>query len=247
MLRITAATQAGGQPACIWALAALKGGLLASASSRGVVQVFETQFGAQVSTCSHHQADVSCLAVSPCGTNLFAAGVDPSLVLLTPSEPADNASDAPARFQFSDRRRPHSRDVKAMAVVTPRSHHSHKPGGTGTATAAAQQHAERMSWLVTGGNDAQLLVHSADRFSQAPAARITAAPCAPIMAFSSRGRFLAADGESVDVWQPAAVSAVHEKVCSIHSFISLPGHFTCNAFIMQRLRLPLLAEPVTIV
>lgn len=211
-LRITAATHTGGQPACIWSLATLPGGLLASASSRGVVQTFETQFGTQQSSCHHHQADVTCLAASPCGGNLFAAGVDPSLVLLTPSQPAGSDSDAPARFQFSDRRRPHGRDVRAMAVVTPRSR-SHKSKASG-ASAKVQQQAERPSWLLTGSNDAQLLVHSAQTFQSQHAARVTAAPCAPVLAFSACGRFIAADGESIDVWQPADAPAAHEKVCS---------------------------------
>lgn len=187
----------------------LPGGLLASASSRGVVQTFETQFGTQQSTCHHHQADVTCLAASPCGGNLFAAGVDPSLVLLTPSQPAGSEADAQARFQFSDRRRPHSRDIKAMVVVTPRTR-LHK-----SKTSATQQQCDNPSWLLTGGNDAHLLIHSAQRFQHMHAARVTAAPCAPVLAFSACGRFIAADDSSIDVWQPADAPAAHEKVCSM--------------------------------
>ena len=214
MLRITAATQAGGQPACIWSLAELPGGLIASASSRGVVQTFETQFGTQQSSCHHHQADVTCLAVAPCGQHLFAAGVDPSLVLLTPSQPAGSESDSPTRFQFSDRRRPHRSDVRAMAVVAPPSLSrtptpaSKESGGS----TSPQNQLDMPSWLLTGSNDAQLLIHSAHRFRNMHAARVTAAPCAPVLAFSACGKFIAADGESLDVWKPADAPAAHEKV-----------------------------------
>ena len=211
-LRITAATQAGGQPACIWSLAELPGGLLASASSRGVVQTFETQFGTQQSSCHHHQADVTCLAVAPCGQNLFAAGVDPSLVLLTPSQPAGSESDSPVRFQFSDRRRPHLSDVRAMAVVSPPSHSRAPAGQQSGGGTAAQNQVDRPSWLLTGSNDAQLLIHSAQRFRNMHAARVTAAPCTPVLAFSTSGKFIAADADSLDVWKPADAPAAHEKV-----------------------------------
>lgn len=222
MLRITAATQAGGQPACIWSLAELPGGLLASASSRGVVQTFETQFGTQQSSCHHHQADVTCLAAAPGGHGLFAAGVDPSLVLLTPSQPAGSESDVPARFQFSDRRRPHSSDVRAMAVVTPHTHtHSGASKSKGSdASAALHYEAEKPSWLLTGSNDAQLLIHSAHRFRSMHPARVTAAPCVPVLAFSACGKFIAADGESLDLWKSADASSTHEKVRSRNPHMS---------------------------
>lgn len=83
VLRITAAPAASGSPAqCIWSLAALADGTLASASSRGVVQLWEPQFGTLVGAFHQHAGDVTTLAAAPDGSRLFAAGIDPSLVML---------------------------------------------------------------------------------------------------------------------------------------------------------------------
>lgn len=194
-LRITAGTNPGGEPACIWALACLPDGSLVSTSSRGTVQFWETQFGTALSSVQQHQADVNAVAVSPCGGAVFAAGVDPSLVLIKRETAA--AAGGLTRFAFSDRRRPHTHDVRSMAVLAP--------------PAAARPGGPRGASLLTGGNDAELLVHSVDEFTQHHPVRVTAAPCAPAVTFAANGRFVVADLGSLDVWQ-AAHADVHEQV-----------------------------------
>lgn len=198
-LRITAGTNPGGEPACIWALACIPDGSLASGSSRGTVQFWETQFGTSLSTVQQHQADVNALAVSPSGAAVFAAGVDPSVVLI--KREAATAPGGPARYAYSDRRRPHTHDVRAMAVLRPPLPHRSASGGA----------AHAQPRLLTAGNDAELLVHSMDRFTAQPPVRVAAAPCAPAIAFACNGRFAVADVASLDIWQ-APQAEVHGKV-----------------------------------
>jgi WD40 repeat protein len=245
-LRITAAPAPGrGEAACIWALAPLRHGALASASSRGTVQIWETQFGTLLSACSHHQADTTCVAATPDATAVFAAGVDPSLVLLrrvatgatlgaaregdddtgraAAAAAAAPPDDGTCRYQYSDRRRPHSSDVRALAIVTPP-----RRGAGGFKGAAAQA----TSYLVSGGNDAQLLVHNAAAFGRIHPVRPDPVPCAPAVAVSDaeaaqrlawgaigsaaepQPRLVASSGAVVDVWDPPAASAIVRRVRS---------------------------------
>lgn len=88
-----------------------------------------------------------------------------------------------------------------MAVVTPSND-----------TKQQDKQSESTSWLLTGGNDAQLLMHSAQPFQGMHSAKVTSAPCAPLLAFSQSGTFVAADDMSMDVWRSADAPSVHEKV-----------------------------------
>lgn len=193
MLRITVGVNPKGEPACIWALACMPDGSLVSGSSLGTVHLWEPQFGTCLATVQQHQADVNAVAVSPSGACIYAAGVDPSVVLLR-RETSSGGPGAPPRYVYSDRRRPHTHDVRTMAVLDlPRE---------GSAPAAC---------LITGGNDAELLVHSAEDFTRHNPVRVTAAPCGLMPAFSRSGRFVVAALGSLDIWQ-AARADVHLKV-----------------------------------
>jgi hypothetical protein len=193
-LRITAASNPKGEPECIWSLAVLGDGLVVSGSSRGVVQVWDPEFGTLFSRAHLHKGDVTCVTALPDGSAIFAGGVDPTIVQL--SRGTLGAPDAPEKaslcgFRISDKRRHHSADLRALALVSvPRS------GGP-------------VNFLVSGANDADLLVHFADAFGRQHPVRVCTAPCAPTIAVGG-GRLVSASGTEVHAWIAAAVAPVAE-------------------------------------
>eukprot|EP00892_Ulva_mutabilis_P000419 jgi/Ulvmu1/10378/UM061_0061.1 len=233
-LRITAGANPGRgrEPACIWALACLPDGCLASGCSRGMVQFWETQFGTLLSSVQQHQADVNALAAAPDGSAVFAAGVDPSLVLMKRETPAGATPGGPVRYAYSDRRRPHTHDVRAMAMLRPPPPRG--GGGSGRRAGGGAAPAQHVC-LLTGGNDAELLVHSVDRFTYHHPVRVTAAPCAPAISFSQTGRFAVADRASLGIWQ-AAHAVVHGEGQSVREEgeelqpAKPPQHVACIEF-----------------
>ena len=200
-LRITAAVNPGGTPDCIWALAVLSDGFLVSGSSGGVVQVWDTQFGTLFSRAQHHKADVTCVAATPDGESVFAGGVDPKIIELARGGPLGGADGA--AFRLRDQRRHHTGDIKALAMV------------------AVRRGAAAVPFLVSGGDDADLLVHVAESFGRVHPVRVCPAASAPLVAVGG-GRLAAAREAQLDVWNAAAASpevrasrpCCNEEICS---------------------------------
>ncbi len=76
LLRITAGAISASPP-CVWALAVLADGTLASADSSGATQFWEGAHGTLLARYERHSADVLALAASTDGLAVFAAGVEP--------------------------------------------------------------------------------------------------------------------------------------------------------------------------
>ena len=72
----------GGREAPVWACLVLPDGTMASGDGSGAVQLWDAQLGTRIAAFRAHAADVLALAAAPDGSALFAAGVDPQLVII---------------------------------------------------------------------------------------------------------------------------------------------------------------------
>ncbi|KAK9825655.1 hypothetical protein WJX81_005809 [Elliptochloris bilobata] len=198
LLRITVG-DGSGREHCVWAVAVLADGTMASGDAGGGVALWDARLGTRLAGFSRHRADVLALAASPDGGALFAAGVDSQVALFR------RVSAGSQRWAFLEARRPHTHDVRAAAVVSP-------PG------------AEPL--LVTGGHDAVLIVHSVPRFQQEHPVRVGRCPQPPLLAVAAAAcpeRLVAAHGRGVDVWQLGAASSRAEQAASISGWTHEEG------------------------
>lgn len=76
-----AAGDGSGREHCVWAVAVLADGTMASGDAGGGVALWDARLGTRLAAFSRHRADVLALAASPDGAALFAAGVDSQVEL----------------------------------------------------------------------------------------------------------------------------------------------------------------------
>ncbi|KFM24698.1 Cirhin [Auxenochlorella protothecoides] len=179
LLRISLRTAGAAADLVIWALLFLPDGTLVVGDSSGQVSFWEGTHGTRLASFTQHSADVLALAASPTGDRVWAAGVDPALALF--------ARGADGRWAFLSAKRPHSHDVRALAL------------------AAGPGQAREGGILLSGGNDAVLLAHSAPRFLKQHPAPVQHAPQRPAVATSPAA---APGAAAVAATPPAAALAV---------------------------------------
>lgn len=90
----------------------LADGTIASGDSLGNVQLWDAAMGTRLQRFKL-AADVLGLAASPTGDAVFAAGVDPAVAMFGRFPGADGRE----LWQLVSKQRPHSHDVRALAVV----------------------------------------------------------------------------------------------------------------------------------
>ena len=159
---------------CVWALQYLPDGTLVSGSSDGDVTFWDAQHGTQLSSHRQHRADVLALAASPDGNVVFASGVDAQVAAFERVPPDERGLD---RWTFTGTKRPHTHDVRALAMAAaPPS--AGGGGGSGHAGGAI---------LLSGGNDAQLLAYPAARFRKRHPVRVVSVPQSTPLAMTGGG------------------------------------------------------------
>eukprot|EP00798_Chlamydomonas_sp_ICE-L_P010468 gene10468-8428_t len=186
-MRITVSTTTS-SPACIWQLNLLPDGTLVTGDSEGAVQFFDAQFGTLLQRFQRHAADVVAIAAAPDGSAVFASGVDPSVALFSvdpsvalfspvaasPSQPDDST------WTYLHYKRPHSHDVRAMAVVTLEPGKFILISGGVDSQLIAYPVATFLQFiLISGGGDSQLIAYPVATFIQEHPVRLCKAPQMP--------------------------------------------------------------------
>ena len=148
-----------GDELCVWALDYLPDGTLVSGSSEGDVTFWDGQFGTKLYTFKQHKADVLAVTSSPDGKFVYASGIDSQVAQFERIEEENNT------WAYTVCKRPHTHDVKAMAMAS-------GPAG---------------SVLLTGGNDAQLLAYPAHAFRKRHPVRVVSVPQRTPLALTGPG------------------------------------------------------------
>ena len=169
--------KADGQSPCIWCVKSLADGTVVTGNSFGQVQLWDGEHGTLVQAFHNHRADVHALAVSEGEDAIFSAGADCQVSMF--ARIAGAAEGGGAAWSFVDKKRPHSHDVKALALA----------GGV----------------LFSGGNDARLLSYAAPRFAKKHPTVLTTLPQRPHLELAKAAggapRLLCQQKECVDIWR----------------------------------------------
>jgi U3 small nucleolar RNA-associated protein 4 len=164
---------------CVWALSYLPCGTLVSGTSDGDVTFWDKKFGTKIASHRQHAADVLALAASPCGTCVFASGVDSQIAVFEKVTNGDDSKED--TWTFTGTKRPHTHDVRALAMAA-------APSGVGDA-------ADGKNWyspvLLSGGNDAQLLAFNALKFRKRHPVRVVSTPQRTPIAMTGGGAWTA--------------------------------------------------------
>lgn len=145
-LRMTVESRGRRTPTKVWTMQALEDGTLATGNSLGQIQLWDTVTGTLVQSFqqSEQGADVLKLVVNPSQTKLFASGVDSRVVCLERTNPTDTI------WKFTTAHRPHTHDVKCMAIVQ----------------GYARDNKQPLDILVTAGIDTKLCTYVAAEFAK---------------------------------------------------------------------------------
>ena len=148
-----------GDELCVWALDYLPDGTIVSGSSEGDVTFWDGKFGTKLYTFKQHAADVLAVASSPDGRFVYASGIDSQVAQFERVDADANT------WAYTTCKRPHTHDVKAMAMAS-------GPAG---------------AVLLTGGNDAQLLAYHAHAFRKRHPVRVVSVPQRTPLALTGGG------------------------------------------------------------
>jgi len=145
-LRMTVESRGRRTPTKVWTMQALEDGTLATGNSLGQIQFWDTITGTLVQSIqqSEQGADVLKLVVNPSQTKLFASGVDSRVVCL------ERMTNTDTTWKFTTAHRPHTHDVKCMAIVQ----------------GYSKVNKHRLDTLVTAGIDTKLCTYVAAEFAK---------------------------------------------------------------------------------
>jgi U3 small nucleolar RNA-associated protein 4 len=119
-LRMTVESYGRRTPTRVWALVALADGTVVSGDSLGHVQFWDGMTGTMLQTFDQNdnKADVLDLAVSENESTVYASGVDSRVVSIERPAVLPNSKflDGPLKWILTHARRPHTHDVKALAI-----------------------------------------------------------------------------------------------------------------------------------
>ncbi|KAK9855784.1 hypothetical protein WJX84_010494 [Apatococcus fuscideae] len=179
ILRISAGAGTGQEGLCIWAVQVLPDGTMVSGDSHGRVQLWDANFGTLIQGFQQHKADILSIAASPSGDRIFASGIDSQLALF-----ARVSGKREQRWAHLESKRPHTHDVRALAVLHVPGHHP---------------------LLASAGNDAQILVSRIPRFQQEHPIRVCQTPQRPLMQLSRVPSPVSTADEATGVVSPPAL------------------------------------------
>ena len=116
-IRMTVESYGRTTPTRIWALKALKDGTIVSGDSLGHVQFWDGKTGTLLHSFEQNdkKADILALAVTPDECQVFASGID-SRVICIERPTRHDPQDGLPRWIMTQAQRPHTHDVKALAV-----------------------------------------------------------------------------------------------------------------------------------
>ena len=119
-LRMTVESYGRRTPTRVWALVALADGTVVSGDSLGHVQFWDGMTGTMLQTFDQNdnKADVLALAVSENESTVYASGVDSRVISIERPAVLPNSKflDGPLKWILTHARRPHTHDVKALAI-----------------------------------------------------------------------------------------------------------------------------------
>lgn len=185
LLRITV-----GRDLQVWSVLVLQDGTLVSGDSAGSARFWDGAHGTQTQAFRTHDADVLALAALPCGTAVFAAGVDAKVVQMQRVDARGGGGaagggglgfgdalmpDAAEQWAVTGTKRPHTHDIRALAVAP-------FPRSADTPEGAPDTHV-----LLSGGTDTQLLAYSAELFDKEHPVRVVRLPPVPAGGLALRG------------------------------------------------------------
>jgi U3 small nucleolar RNA-associated protein 4 len=173
-LRMTVETLGRTTPTRVWSLQVLSDGTLVSTDSLGHVQIWDGDTGTLQQSFDHNEykADVLCCVCNRSETKLFASGVDSRVVCIERAPLQPSTSSEPRQWTLTHAQRPHSHDVKAMAI--------------GMLDAQSD-----LEILCTGGVDTKLCTYSVKTFKSGRPRTLHPWPVHAPMALAASGRLLA--------------------------------------------------------
>lgn len=177
------------EDACVWSVAFITGGAVATGDASGAVQLWDAATGSRLASFEAHEADVLALCASQSGRKLYSTGIDTKVCVYEEVRRGKGMTS----WVFRGFKRPHTHDVRALALVP-----------------VAQE-----PLLLSAGNDARVVAHSVPHFFErhpwhpTPAPQRVPCALAPSAAASGYGApmLLAAHPASLDIWRLRAAAA----------------------------------------
>jgi len=154
ILRMTVESRGRKTPTKIWTMQTLSDGSLVTGNSLGQIQIFDTNTGTLLQTVNQTEikADVLRLTVNASETKIFASGVDSRVVCLERS----SANVSTSTWKFTTAQRPHTHDVKSVAIVR----------GKSLSNGSGSGNSRHMEALITGGVDTKICTYLVSDFAK---------------------------------------------------------------------------------
>lgn len=181
VLQIATESYGKSEPICLWTLAVLKDSTLISGDSDGHVHVWDSrdEAGTLIRSFHEHRADVTTLAVSKDENTVFASGIDSRVAMFRriPASESTGVED----WVYGYSHRPHSRDVRGLAIV------------------------DNGKILASGGNDTQICWYPVDSFAKARPARLGPFLHRQLVHVARAGKLLATQhAHHIEIWRTKA-------------------------------------------
>ena len=179
-LRMTVESYGRNIPTRVWTLSSLADGTVISGDSLGHVQFWDGNSGTLQQTFDQNdsKADVLDLDVSADGCKVFASGIDSRVVCIErPAVEAGASSSEPRKWIMSTAQRPHTHDVKAVAICR-------EPIRPGNDAGAVKE------ILCTGGVDTKLCTYEVKDFQKKRPRTVYPWPSSTPISVSAEARLL---------------------------------------------------------
>ena len=197
--RMTVESYGRTTPTRVWALKALADGTIVSGDSLGHVQLWDGITGTLLQSFDQNDnnADVLSLAVSANECRVFASGVDSRVICVERSVTIPPASSGPPKWVMTHAQRPHTHDVKAMAMCHRRDYSGCFGEGNPNEI------------LCSGGVDTKLCTYAIQEFGKSRPRSIYPWPCVSPISLANEARVLAMRREDrVDLYKLAPPTTV---------------------------------------
>ena len=198
-LRMTVESYGRTTPTRVWALQALADGTIVSGDSLGHVQLWDGNTGTLLQSFDQNdnKADVLSLAISANECRVFASGVDSRVICVERPVTIPPTSSGPPKWVMTHAQRPHTHDVKAMALCHRRDHSGCFGEGTPSEI------------LCSGGVDTKLCTYAIQEFGKSRPRSIYPWPCVSPISLANEARVLAMRREDrVDLYKLAPLTTV---------------------------------------